>query len=231
MSQETVDAGGIEAVLTRFFADFGERLYNSALLMCRDGSYAEDLVMRTFESAMLKFSQYDRTRPAFSWLCGILTNCYRMDLRGKGRNALDFVPEPPDTADDRPDPAEVLALEADANAVHKAVDNLPERLRALVVLRYFDDLTVPQIAETTGIVEGSVKRMLHEAKNIMRKELLKSARGVFLVLATFALASLSALGEPGNIAENYEPFIRNLRAKRPDVPIVMAEQGERNGAK
>ena len=204
MSQKIADTGGAEAVITRFFADFGERLYNSALLMCRDESYAEDLVMRTFENAMRKFSQYDRARPAFPWLCGILANCYRMDLRGKARNALDFMSDPLDTADARPDPAEVMALEADAKAVRKAVDNLPERHRALVVLRYFDDLTVPQIAEMTGIVEGSVKRMLHEAKNIMRKELVKSVRGVFLALATFALASLSALGEPGNIAE-YDP--------------------------
>ena len=176
MSQEIADTDGAEAVITRFFADFGERLYNSALLMCRDESYAEDLVMRTFENAMRKFSQYDRARPAFPWLCGILANCYRMDLRGKARNALDFMSDPLDTADARPDPAEVMALEADADAVREAVDSLPERHRALVVLRYFDDLTVPQIAATTGIAEGSVKRMLHEAKVRMRIELVKRGR-------------------------------------------------------
>ena len=157
--------------MSRLFADFGEKLYNTAFLMCRNAADAEDLVMRTFENVMRKFSQYDRTRPAFPWLCGILTNCYRMYLRGKGRNALDFMSEPPELTDTRPDPAEVLMRATDANAVHEAVADLPEHYRALVVFRYFDDLTVPQIAAITGIAEGSVKRMLHEAKKMMREKL------------------------------------------------------------
>ena len=142
--------------------------------MCRSAADAEDLVMRTFENAVRKISQYDRSKPVFPWLCGILTNCYRMDLRGKARNALDFMEEPPELSDLRPDPAEALARMSDAKAVHDAVAGLPEHYRALVVLRYFDDLTVPQIAETTGIAEGSVKRKLHEAKEIMRKEIMKT---------------------------------------------------------
>ena len=139
--------------------------------MCRNPADSEDLVMRTLERAAQKISQYDRTRPAFPWLCGILTNCYRMQLRGRGRNALDFMSEPPEVADVRPDPAETLARMSDANAVHEAVAMLPERYRTLIVLRYFDDLTVPQIAEFTGMAEGSVKRLLHEAKAIMRGKL------------------------------------------------------------
>ena len=158
----------IENEVLGFFADFGEKLYNTAFLMCRNAADAEDLVMRTLESAAQKIFQYDQTRPAFPWLCGILTNCYRMHLRGKGRNALDFMSEPPEVADVRPDPAETLVRMSDANAVHEAVARLPERYRTLIVLRYFDDLTVPQIAATTGITEGSVKRLLHGAKEIMR---------------------------------------------------------------
>ena len=162
-----------ERDVMQFFADFGEKLYNTAFLMCRNAADAEDLTMRTFENAMRKISQYDRTRPVFPWLCGILTNCYRMHLRGKGRNALDFMAEPPETVDTRPGPAELLARAADTKTVREAVANLPDRCRTLVVLRYFDDLTVPQIAEMTGIAEGSVKRKLHEAKMAMRATLLK----------------------------------------------------------
>ena len=155
----------------RLFAEFGERLYNTAFLMCRNASDAEDLVMRTLERAVSRFGQYDDTRALFPWLCGILTNFYRMNLRGKGRNALDFMSDLPEPADCRPDPAEVLAREADARAVHGAVANLPERYRTLVVLRYFDDMTVPQIAAALVLPEGTVKRLLHEARSRIRREL------------------------------------------------------------
>lgn len=160
-----------ECVAMRLFAEFGERLYNTAFLMCRNASDVEDLVMRTIERAVSRFGQYDDTRAVFPWLCGILTNFYRMDIRGKGRNALDFMSDPPEPTDERPDPAEVLAREADARAVQKAVANLPERYRALVVLRYFDDMTVPQIAAALVLPEGTVKRLLHEARSRIRREL------------------------------------------------------------
>lgn len=153
------------------FAEFGERLYNTAFLMCRNASDAEDLAIRTIERAVSRFDQFDDSRAVFPWLCGILTNFHRMDLRGKGRNALDFTADLPETADERPDPAEILAREADAQAVRQAVEALPDAYRALVVLRYYDDLTVPQIAGMMLMPEGSVKRRLHEAKLIMRKTL------------------------------------------------------------
>ena len=127
--------------------------------------------MRTIERAVSRFGQFDDTRTVFPWLCGILTNFYRMDLRGKGRNALDFMSEPPETTDERPDPAEILAREADARAVQRAVSNLPDRYRALVVLRYFDDMTVPQIAAELALPEGTVKRLLHEARSRIRRDL------------------------------------------------------------
>ena len=162
-----------ERVAMRLFAKFGERLYNTAFLMCRNSADSEDLVMRTIERAVSRFGQYDDSRAVFPWLCGILTNFYRMDLRGKGRNALDFMSEPPEMSDVRPDPAEILAREADVRAVQQAVADLPERYRTLVVLRYFDDFTVPQIAAELGVPEGTVKRLLHEARELVRKMLVK----------------------------------------------------------
>lgn len=46
--------------------------------------------------------------------------------------------------------------------VQAALATLPPRVRACVVLRYFDDLTVPQIAHQLGLAPGSVKRYLHD---------------------------------------------------------------------
>ena len=174
--RETIE-NDAERGAAQLFADFGEKLYNTAFLMCRNMADAEDLVLRTFESAVRKISQYDPDRPIFPWLCGILANCYKMDLRGKARNALDFMDEPPEMADEHPDPAEVLSRMADVSAVHDAMAKLPEKYRMLIVPRYFDDLTVPQIAAQLSLAEGSVKRLLHEARTIMREEIMRTVGG------------------------------------------------------
>ena len=171
MNQNTKEKNTAEARISRFFADYGERLWNTALKMCFDHSYAEDLTMRTFEQAFRKLDLYDEGRPPFPWLCGIMANIYRMDLRGKARNALDLSASPPEMSDPTPPTPEVIASKDDAKAVHEALSRLPEQYRILTVLRYFDDLTVPEIAAELSIPEGTVKRRLHEARALLRADL------------------------------------------------------------
>jgi len=50
-----------------------------------------------------------------------------------------------------------------ATDVEKALAELPPRERACIVLRYFDDLTVPQVARHLGIADGTAKRYLADA--------------------------------------------------------------------
>jgi RNA polymerase sigma-70 factor (ECF subfamily) len=47
--------------------------------------------------------------------------------------------------------------------VDRALSRLSPQLRAAIVLRYHDDLTVAQVADRMGIAEGTVKRYLHDA--------------------------------------------------------------------
>jgi len=63
-----------------------------------------------------------------------------------------------------PDAAEVLDL-------HAALATLAPQERAVVVLRYFDDLTVPDVAAHLGLAEGSVKRYLSNAIGKLERRL------------------------------------------------------------
>ncbi|MGC4176061.1 sigma-70 family RNA polymerase sigma factor [Demequina sp.] len=55
--------------------------------------------------------------------------------------------------------------------VRRALSTLPPRERACVVLRFFDDLTVPQIAAQLGLAEGTVKRYLADASGTLASQL------------------------------------------------------------
>ena len=65
----------------------------------------------------------------------------------------------PESAGTAPDA--MSAVEAGGD-VADALASLPPRVRACVVLRFFDDLTVPQIATQLGIADGTVKRYLSD---------------------------------------------------------------------
>jgi RNA polymerase sigma factor (sigma-70 family) len=63
-----------------------------------------------------------------------------------------------------PDPADQIATR---DVVRSALAGLSERQRACVVLRFYEDLTVAQVAATLGLQQGTVKRYLSEAMTRM----------------------------------------------------------------
>lgn len=158
----------------RLITEFGDRLYTAAVRVCGNKADAEDLVFRTFEHAVCKIGQYDGRAAFFSWLYAIMFNFWRMDMRRKGANALVFDGEIPETEDLRPDPAEELAAQSDGKSVRAAIAELPESQRAVVVLRYYEDMSMEQMATVLDIPVGTVKHRLFMAKRELAAKLAKT---------------------------------------------------------
>jgi RNA polymerase sigma-70 factor, ECF subfamily len=62
-------------------------------------------------------------------------------------------------------------LTAELLDLRRAVDGLPDRMRAVVCLHYLADLTVDQVATTLGVSPGTVKSNLHDARLRLREQL------------------------------------------------------------
>lgn len=158
----------------RLITEFGDRLYTAAVRVCGNETDAEDLVFRTFDHAVRKIDQYDGRAAFFSWLYAIMFNFWRMDMRRKGANALVFDGELPETEDLRPDPAEELAAQSDGESVRAAIAELPESQRAVVVLRYYEDMSMEEMASVLDIPVGTVKHRLFMAKRVLAAKLAKT---------------------------------------------------------
>ena len=148
----------------RLVAEYRDRLYQVAYRMCLNAADAEDLTFRTFQRAIERIGSYRPTGSFFQWLYTILVNFRRMDVRRKAANMLDFTDDMPDAPADAPSAADTLAAAEDATTVRAAVAALPEIFREVVVFRYFEDMSVPEIAQVLGVPEGSVKSRLNRAK-------------------------------------------------------------------
>ena len=157
-------AADAQAGAMRLVAEYGDRLFTAACRIVQNETDAEDLVFRTFEAVVAKIDQFDGRSQFFSWMYSVMLNFRRMDLRRKGANALVFDGEIPETEYDAPDPAEALAIKADAEAVRAAVDALPEPLREVVVLHYFEGMELEEIARIVSSPIGTVKFRLHRAR-------------------------------------------------------------------
>ena len=167
-----------EAGAKALVASYSGRLYKLAFRLCSDAAMSEDLAMRTLARAVKAQGDFSSEAAYFSFLCAVLVNLRRDDLRLKAANALVFMEELPDVEDERPDPGDALAAKSDAETVRLAVSRLSPILREAVVLRYFGGLPVADIAEALAVLEGTVKFRLSEGRRKIREFLTQRRGGV-----------------------------------------------------
>lgn len=154
-----------ESGARRLVSEYGDRLYAAASLLCLDDHDAEELVFRTFSQAVRKIGLYSPTGDFFSWLYAIMLNFRRMDLRRKRPAVVPVgtsvdLPEEP-VAGDVP---EDVAAALDRTDVREALGRISEPLREVVVLHYFDGLSLDEIAAMLSIPCGTVKSRLFNAR-------------------------------------------------------------------
>ena len=160
----------------RLVAEYGARLHETALRICGNAADAEDYTFRTLERAVGRIHTFGQKSSVFTWLYEIMVNIIRTDARRKAANALVFQEKLPDSEDERPDAGELLSAQDEAAIVREAIGGLPPPYRALLVFRYYEDLTVPEIARIVSLPEGTVKRRLHEAKRLVRAKIARTIR-------------------------------------------------------
>ena len=165
-----------ESGARRLVAEYGNRLYSAALLLCRNAADAEELVFRTLEQAVGHIAQYEPKGEFFSWLYVIMRNFRLMDLR---KNKPEILPVgAPQDLPEVPDAklAEVLSS-VDAETVRTAVRCLPGIQSEVLVLRFLEGRSMEEISAMIGIPVGTVKSRLHNAKAALRDALTELRNG------------------------------------------------------
>ena len=153
--------------------EYGARLYATAFRLSQNEKDAEDLVSRTLARVFERVGSFRRESAFFTWMCSILANFYRMDMRRKAANAIVLNENLPESPDPRPNPSESLASGDEAAVIRAAVDALPADLRSVIVLHYFDEMSVPEIASALSVPEGTVYWQLHEGRRKIREMVAK----------------------------------------------------------
>jgi len=132
--------------------------------MVRDRSWTEDLVQETFLKAWKAIDQLENPSAFRPWLLSIAR---RLVLRHSSllvRPALEL-----EEADETIPPD--LDRDATAERVHSAVQNLPERYRLPITLRYLSGLNYAQISQELGLSNGTLRGLVHRGVRLLRKDL------------------------------------------------------------
>ncbi|PJA26944.1 MAG: RNA polymerase subunit sigma [candidate division Zixibacteria bacterium CG_4_9_14_3_um_filter_46_8] len=163
-----------------------------ALRLTKNRVDAEDLVQETFLKAYRFWDSFEQGSNCRAWLFKILTNLFITSYHKKSREKQQFTYDDVEShylynqiegGNDKhqfSDPEKMLFNQLLDDDVKKAIEELPEDFRIVVVLSFVEGFSYQEIADIVGIQLGTVKSRLHRGRKLLQKGLWQYAvkRGI-----------------------------------------------------
>jgi RNA polymerase sigma-70 factor (ECF subfamily) len=163
------EVGALEALVRRYHARAGRVAY----LIVRDHVLAEDVAQGAFVRAYDGIGGFDSGRPFGPWFMRIVVNEAVGAARGRERTASYEGGVPSDPVEWLSDPAaephELAEVAEESKRVWAALEKLPPAQRAVIVQRYYLDMSETEMAEDQGRPPGTIKSRLHAARRGLGK--------------------------------------------------------------
>jgi len=161
-----------------------EALYRTALRMTKNENDAEDLVQEAYVKAYRFWDRFESGSNCRAWLFKIMTNIFINDYRSKSRLPMAVNV---DELDDNflygqlaaegatQNPEQQLFARIFDDDVKRAIEDLPDDFRFVVVLSFLEGFSYQEIADIMDLQLGTVKSRLHRGRKLLQKALLDYA--------------------------------------------------------
>jgi RNA polymerase sigma-70 factor (ECF subfamily) len=148
-------------------------MYTLAYRLTGNEEDARDVVQDAYLRAYRGLKRFRGDARFTTWMYRITANCASTALTKRSRSRHEDLDEEFDMVDLHPDhdPELKAELSYDRDRIARALEELPPRLRAVIVLRDVYDLPHESIAVELGITEAAAKVRLHRARRKLRERL------------------------------------------------------------
>lgn len=173
---------GHDAALNELMDRHAERLFHYLLRLLQNETEASDLAQESFVRVYQHRTRYKTEHKFSTWLYTIATNLARDLQRHRARHPqVSLEAEQPDFCEilreTGPDPGATLDSAERADAVRRAVAELPEELRLPLVLSEYEDKSHAEIAAILNCTAKAVEMRLYRARQQLRTRLEKVQQG------------------------------------------------------
>lgn len=154
---------------------YKDSIYFMALKMVNNKDDAMDLTVETFGKAFENIEKYKPDFAFSTWLFRIATNNCIDFIRKKRLNVVslqsiseeDKEEKQLQIASDSLNPEQTSIKKQESEKLKSIVDQLPQRYRTLIILRYYDEQSYEEIAQQLDLPLGTVKAQLFRARDLM----------------------------------------------------------------
>lgn len=162
---------GQEDAYRKIVSEYGDRLLRTCYLILKDREEAEDVVQETFIRIFKKMDTFRENSRLYTWIYTIALNLSRDRLRKKqdtlilevewvGNNEVEYEVE----------------KNFDRDLIRKELYQLNSLYREVLVLFYFEELSVKEISNLLNEKEGTIKSKLSRGRSILKESLLKGGQ-------------------------------------------------------
>ena len=171
---------GDRAEFAKMVDAYSAPIYRLGLRMLGNEQDAEDVLQNTFISALTHLPSFEGRSSVLTWLYRIAVNEALMILRrGKPEVSIDDTESSDENENIHPTqfvdwgalPEDELLSAEGKQALDHAIQNLPENLRMVFLLRDIQDLSIKDTADTLNLTEANVKVRLLRARLMLREQL------------------------------------------------------------
>ena len=156
------------------------RLLRQAIALAGDVSSAEDLVSETLVEAWKSLPRYEPSCRLSTWLYAILLHRHQKSLRRARsrpislawlpfREARDLNERQASVPSPEISPADAMAQKEISTRLQQCIAMLPDKHRQIILFRFFEDASLPDMAAVLGCSVGTVKSRLFHALEKLRK--------------------------------------------------------------
>lgn len=170
------DAALSEAAFLELYDRYQERVFNTAFRVMGNAADAADVVQDVFLTVYRKIAKFQCESRLFTWIYRITVNLSIDRRRRRGAGGLPILADSSadgllasvaDSSEKAPEDA--ADVEYVGQRVQRSIDRLSPKLRAIVVLRYIEDLPYSDIADVLGCSVGTVKSRLNRAHRSLQE--------------------------------------------------------------
>ena len=160
---------GSDQAFTNLVEAYQKHVYNLCYRMLGEPETAEDAAQETFLRAYQHLHRYDRKRPFATWLLSIAAH-YCIDLLRRRKFPITSLDQDEDEGGfelpdvDAPNPESETLQTEQREKMQVLLKRLDSVDRAAIVLRYWNDCSEAEIAETLNLTVSAVKSRLHRAR-------------------------------------------------------------------
>jgi RNA polymerase sigma-70 factor, ECF subfamily len=141
-----------------------------------DQDVAEEIFAKTIDSAWKGFGTFKYKSSYFTWICRIALNkiadYYRGQINERSRFVAPLLEDIANIEDKNLTPEEDLVLQELRVSIRDCLNTLPTDTRKLLYLRYWESLTIKQIAKELNVTERSVEGKIYRGKLLLKKILM-----------------------------------------------------------